>query len=373
MAKINARSPYYITISGGTFEFADMELWIYTGEKTVDRESGTFFQLRSTAIVNVSVFEIAEIVKDYISNTFSGNYQNENVWVDYSTSKTNNGVQTPPTSFISLRGFYGYGYFQDGANPQLDFDYLQTNKTILKWDGEPLRVPVDTETTTNISFYYNNSEVYSEAISSSNESDEQIKYILSDGAVDTSYQDRVLADGGTFEGSICLTEFQQQFGGVFDVDTVYIDGANGVTVVKVQNIEECKYEPYRLTFENKLGALQDLWFFKRADFKLTTKKENFKRNIIQNGVYGISNHQDKILTKNGVEKLSLNTGFYPELYNEIFKEINLSENVWIEIGNQILPVNLDSSGLDYKTQLNDKLINYTIDISFAFDTINNIR
>jgi len=71
--------------------------------------------------------------------------------------------------------------------------------------------------------------------------------------------------------------------------------------------------------------------------------------------------------------MTLNTGFYPELYNDIFKELQLSENVWIEIENRITPVNVESSGLEYKTQLNEKLINYTVDLSFAFDTINNIR
>jgi hypothetical protein len=99
----------------------------------------------------------------------------------------------------------------------------------------------------------------------------------------------------------------------------------------------------------------------------------FKRNISVNGAYNVSNHQAKVLTKNGSEKLSLNTGFYPEIYNDIFKEVQLSEDVWITINNQVLPINVESSGVEYKTQLNDKLINYTVDVSFAFDTINNIR
>ena len=53
--------------------------------------------------------------------------------------------------------------------------------------------------------------------------------------------------------------------------------------------------------------------------------------------------------------------------------MQLSEDCWIEIKNQTLPINVSSSSLAFKTQLNDKLINYTIDIEFAYDTINNIR
>jgi hypothetical protein len=73
-------------------------------------------------------------------------------------------------------------------------------------------------------------------------------------------------------------------------------------IIKVKDIEECKYQPYKITFVNKFGALQDVWFFKRTNENLTTKKEEFKRNIIVNGTYNISNHQNKILTKNGNEK-----------------------------------------------------------------------
>ena len=57
----------------------------------------------------------------------------------------------------------------------------------------------------------------------------------------------------------------------------------------------------------------------------------------------------------------------------MFRQLLLSDKVWIEINSQTLPVNIASSSLQFKTQLNDKLINYTIDVDYAFDKINNIR
>ena len=233
-------------------------------------------------------------------------------------------------------------------------------------------IPVDTECTTSVSFYNEGDLVNNQIVSSSILSNSQIQYITNTGSTFNNFRQRVEDDGGTFEDNICLEQFQQEFDN-FPVDTIFINGCDGVTVIKVKDIEECKYTPYKVTFENRFGALQDLWFFKRSNKKLTTKKETFKRNIIVNGTYNVSSHQQKVLTKNGVEKMTLNTGFYPELYNDIFKELQLSENVWIEIENRITPVNVESSGLEYKTQLNEKLINYTVDLSFAFDTINNIR
>jgi len=53
--------------------------------------------------------------------------------------------------------------------------------------------------------------------------------------------------------------------------------------------------------------------------------------------------------------------------------MQLSEDAWIEINNEVLPINISDSSFSYKTNLNDKLINYTVQIDFAFDTINNIR
>jgi hypothetical protein len=372
MAKINTRSPYYISLTATNLTQVDFDIWIYTGEKITDQTTGSLFRLSASAVNEIVTVEIAELVSDYILSTFDGDYECTNVWVDYRSLNYIQGQPGTYTTFTTLGGFNGYGFFEDGANPQNNQSLLQSNTTILKLDDAPVNLPVDSSSTTSVSFYYKGEQLYTQAISSSLESVDQIKYITNTTNGADDFQQRVLLDGGIFEGSICLEEFNNDFS-IFPVDTIYLDGSNGVTLIKVKNIEECKYQPYKITFINKFGALQDIWFFKSSRESLTTKAEKFKRNIVVNGSYDTSRHQQKVLTKNGNEKLSLNTGFYPESYNEIFKEMQLSEDCWIEINNQTLPLNVSSSSLEYKTSLNDKLINYTIDIEFAYDTINNIR
>ena len=113
--------------------------------------------------------------------------------------------------------------------------------------------------------------------------------------------------------------------------------------------------------------------FANSKLSMNTNEEKYKSNILSNGTYSINNPQIKTLTKNGNQILTLNSDFYPESYNEIFKELFLSEKVWIYYGNQTLGVNIESKSINYKTSLTDGLINYTINVSFAFDTINNIR
>jgi len=374
MSKINARSPYYITIgvnpTVANLTQVDMELYVYTGTQTTDRTN--LFTLTSFAISNVVTFEISEIVRDYILNTFDGDYATDNVWVDYRTTSYIQGSAQTPSAYTQLIGFDSYGFYEDGANPQNDSGLLQSNTKVVKLDDAPATIPVYTEITNRVSYELDGELIYTKAITDSNESDEQIEYVSNTINGSDEFEDRVIQDGGTFEGSSCLNQFANEFT-LFDFDTIYIDTDDEVIKLTVDNIEECKYDPYKITFVNKFGALQDLWFFKRTNEALTTKTENFKRNIIVNGAYDTSRHQQKILTKNGSEKLTLNTGFYPEEYNEVFKQMQLSEDCWIEINSQTLPINVSSSSLNYKTHLNDKLINYTIEIDFAFDTINNIR
>ena len=374
MSKINARSPYYITIgvnpTVANLTQVDMELYVYTGTQTTDRTN--LFTLTSFAISNVVTFEISEIVRDYILNTFDGDYATDNVWVDYRTTSYIQGSAQTPSAYTQLIGFDSYGFFEDGANPQNDSGLLQSNIKVVKLDDAPATIPVDTSITTQVTYELNGELVYTKAISSSNENDEQVEYVTNTINGSDEFEDRVIQDGGTFEGSSCLEQFANEFT-LFDFDTIYVDTTDGVIKLTVDNIEECKYDPYKVTFVNKFGALQDLWFFKRTNETLSTKTEKFKRNIVVGGSYDTSRHQQKILTKNGSEKLTLNTGFYPEEYNEVFKQMQLSEDCWIEINSQTLPINVSSSSLNYKTHLNDKLINYTIEIDFAFDTINNIR
>jgi len=377
MSKINVRSPYYIGIgidpTIDNLTSTQLELYIYQGEQTNDRGTRTYL-LNSFAVDNVCVFEIAELVRDYFTNVFDGDYSTNIFWVDYRTTTFVQGVAQTTSGYTQLKAFFGYGLFEDGANPTNSQAVLQSNTKIVKLDDAPAVIAVDTSLATQVTYLNNGTQVYTKAITPSSPltSSTQIEYVTSGVNGSDEFEDRVIQDGGTFEGSDCLTAFEGEYT-LFDFDTILVDSSTGVTKLTVTNESECKFTPYKITFINKYGTLQDIWFFKRTNETLTTKTEKFKKNIISSASYNISNHQDKTLTKNGKEKLTLNTGYYPEAYNEVFKEMQLSEDCWIEINSKTLPIQVTSSSFAYKTQLNDKIINYTIEIEFAFDTINNIR
>jgi len=50
----------------------------------------------------------------------------------------------------------------------------------------------------------------------------------------------------------------------------------------------------------------------------------------------------------------------------------LSESVYVYKDSLKLPVNVSDSSIEYKTNVNDKLVNYTIEFDYAYDKINNL-
>ena len=148
-------------------------------------------------------------------------------------------------------------------------------------------------------------------------------------------------------------------------------------VINVETLQECKYEPKKVTFVNKYGALQDMYFFKKSVEKMNVKKESYKSNILNVSTYNSSNHVYRDFNVVGKESITLSSGFLSEEYNEVFKQMMLSEKVWVtnitDKGEQVLPINVKTSNITYKTSLNDKLVEYTFDFDNSFNVINDIR
>ena len=381
MSKINVRSPYFVNLSTTNLVSAKLEIRIYVGAAETTWLGSPQYTLTSTAINEKVNFEIAELIKDYIPAAFNGVYPSNadatedytTMYVDYRISETLVGpILSPPVDVLGLRAFYGYGYFEEGANPQLLQGYLQSNTTILKLHDAPIRIPVDNENTNSVAFLYKGQQVYSWLPSTGLKIQDQIVYVSNGVNGADSFEERVELDGGTFENNACIDQFEEDFE-LFPVDEVFVSGVEGLTIIKIDNIDECKYTPYKLTFINKFGAYQDIWMFKNSRLAMTTEKDKYKSNILNNGTYATYNAQVRLLSKNANQRLTLNSGYYPESNNEIFKQLFLSDKVWIEYKDKTLAVNIENNNIDYKTSLTDSLINYTIDVSFAFDTINNIR
>ena len=346
MAKINVRSPYFVSTNQSGMISASIDIYIYTGVQTTARPASPTYTLSSNAELGRVDFEISELVKDYmemeLDYTNTSTIEN-NVWVDYQVTRYFVNTSTTLT-MVQLTGFYGYGYIEDGVNPQNNpYAALISNSHIVKNADDILYFPVNNDFNgTTVQFKKNGVSVNTITITSTSNSYDQVEYFSNTGATD-------------------------------NVDEIIVTTGVKVQNYTVENIEECLDTPYRLTFVNKFGALQSLTMFKKSVRNMNTNVSYFKRNIIENAAYNLGDAQKAIVNKNANETLTLNSGFYPENNNDVFKELLLSEYVWIDYESNETPCNIASSSISYKTSRNDKLINYTLDIEFASDTIQNIR
>ena len=148
------------------------------------------------------------------------------------------------------------------------------------------------------------------------------------------------------------------------IEVVY----NGVT--KTYYIEdECIYEPIDIFFLNKEGAQQSLTFFKERSDDMSVSSSEYESDTAQPS---LGNHQYKKYNIQGRSSFKVNSGFVEETNNEAFKQLFLSERIWVLENDAFIPINLKSKSLEYKTQQKDKLINYELDFEYAFNEINNI-
>jgi hypothetical protein len=138
---------------------------------------------------------------------------------------------------------------------------------------------------------------------------------------------------------------------------------------------ECKYEVYNLVFKNKHGMLETLSMSKKTSKSLSVEGDEFLRSIVDlEGNFNIDRHTRKQFNVTGTEEWTLNTEFLPEYMNAPIKEAMLSEEMWLVDSNEnIIPVIRMDQSIDFKTSLNDKMIQYTINVKLSHNTVNNIQ
>lgn len=138
--------------------------------------------------------------------------------------------------------------------------------------------------------------------------------------------------------------------------------------------DECKFDNYDLVFKNKYGMLETLSMSKKSTKSLNTQGTDYLRSIVNlEGEYNINRHTMKQFNVSGEEELTLNTEFIPEYMNAPIKEAMLTEEMWLidPLGNIIPVIKLDNN-VTFKTNVNDKLIQYTIRVKLSHKTIQNI-
>ena len=331
MATILLRSPYYeshsqaysssnvaksatLTLSVGGTQISSMSKdCVLTG--TTNQETGTV------------AFEIADLCRDYIDITFDNTYTSQTIAItgtltfkNKTVDEINSGqtavtVGTPVS--ISHTGVDGYYEFLQGLGTgQNSAKTIATNE--MMQDNTTIYAP---DNTAGVIPYWDGSVIQYQAFAASDTSETVIST-------------------------------------VFSIERVC-----------------SQHEAYKVTFVNKYGALQDLYFTGKTTENINVQRTTFKRSIIDsNSRYDKGKHSIKQYNTLANKTLILNSPPMSfDTMNEAIKQLLVSEQVWIYKDSITTPINITSNTQRIKTGLNDKIIQYTITAEYAFDMISNIR
>jgi hypothetical protein len=184
--------------------------------------------------------------------------------------------------------------------------------------------------------------------------------LISDSA-SVNYKARVEADGGTCEGFACLREALAELG--------YEENA---TEYNYELVCEPKYTPVRLTFINRFGVSDFVTFFKVSTRSGAVTRESYMPQL--NQPFNVSQQvQYRNFDVNSRETIVLNTGWVDENYDDVIREILMSEKCSINYEGVEFTVNPQDTGIQYLKEVNDRNINYTLTFDIAWDIRNNAR
>lgn len=256
-------------------------------------------------------FEVGELFSDYLDISFDGTYTSQSLECEVTiVFYLSNGTVSQTTTF-DFYGVDGFTYFQQGA------DVIETG-TAPAITTRTLYVPDNT----------------------------------------AGYVPTFSATGFTYNS----------FSATATTKTV-----NGV-VWQIKRLCNPKYEPFKVTFVNKYGALEDIYFDLVRRNTTETTYDKFKRNIVSStGSYSINEHQTKTFNQTGKDSFTMNTDYVDESFNETLEELLLSKKIWITENGQVLPIICKTKSLQKKTSLLNQLVQYEFGFEYAFDKINKVR
>jgi len=372
---IRTRSPFFIRTpqeTNANLSYFQINITVFGGlssstEICDDLYATYSLQKKPLGTEDSVSFDISEIVNDHIEQVFTGTYASakSSIWVTVATSaRQADGTDIGSVTTNTYLAQEGFNKFKEGVNyttepiAMLSSNYIQNHK------GSTITIPVNVERVTQVEWRNGTAVRETDTFTDNGNQNQKIQFAL--------------FTAGTFLDNALIT---------------YDSGST--TTITLEQVEECKYPVNKITFVNRWGALQDLFFFKKSTESLEATRENFNASIFEAravqldppeepeqpcqesltfNTYSTTAHSKKTFNANATESVVLNTGFVNELMNPYFEELMVSEYVWLtDSSANIFPVNLKESSFAKKTGLNDRLINYTMSFDKSFSLVNNIR
>ncbi len=129
------------------------------------------------------------------------------------------------------------------------------------------------------------------------------------------------------------------------------------------------YEPVTIAYKNKYGQFDYINFFKRHDNQFNTDQRIYQPQLGTWNLGTLSYNQYQTRQQryivDATEVLTCNTDWLEEGYNELMKQLLVSDEIyWVKgpytTNGNVVPLTIQTNSLLFKTHVNNKLIQYTI-------------
>jgi len=373
--QINVRSPFYVekTTSEPVIQ---LNLRVWRGGPILERPTDATYVLEKESVDGKAIFEISELVRDYIVQGDSI-YALNTVWVEAEINDFTLAAATTETYLATE------GYTTHTEAVQKTGDAFTDSFVMLPTDMYGNYRLTGAQGETSMCQIMTNATNFTDWIVTEN-------YLV--GAPLTyQYTPVLVGSSNTIIQTLLLTD-----------NTVSVDfDLDGETATLHHDIFDCnKYNtplpvdsvgytrplyydadlqrPVVLNYVNKYGAKNSFAFTLKHTEDITSTSESFKRNVVNYGSLSTTNveHASRKLVKAAKQSFTINTDYINEYYVQQLEELILSEYVWASIphvSSSLIPVTITDKKIAKKNHINDKLIQYTFTIEVARDYINTIR
>ena len=151
---------------------------------------------------------------------------------------------------------------------------------------------------------------------------------------------------------------------------LYVLNSSNAVIKSWEFISVCepKYTPVVIDFINKYGAWQKEFFFKASKTNIAIESNDY--NVMQSSVsnYDTSQGQKRSFNTNGKETIMVNSGYVTEDFSDNIKELLMSERILVDSK----PAICKTKSLELMKNINNHMINYSLEFEFAYNSINNV-
>lgn len=357
------RSPYYISTPFNFDETTkvDIDLKIYSGDVSTDEPADPTVSLQKIrpsidyAEFNTNISNIARqylVPKPRISIpgvTGIIDSQTDHLrWVKYTATYTD-ATNTIADITGTLLTADGYGRYSEGANPAAPTSQVLTSCDYRKID----------RTSFIIIPFINDGTILTIDIDSNGGEINATETVTPVGAtVSTEYIQNLFINASATTNDTLIT-------------VLFKDASTTVKTLNYVISDECRYTPKTIVFKNRYGCYEVLNMHKKETTRIQTERKEFVNNYISGGTYDTEKHQIKDYSIDATETVTLNSGYVTEDENDLYRELIESDSVFF-YDNNLIPVQVKSSSLEFKTRINDSLVNYTVEFKYAYWTIQNV-